>query len=108
MATFGNIDIQPAELRGLAKQIENQRTNLNNYFESINRQMMSLENEGWKSEAGRALRERFTTLRNFYNQKYPPAMESYIQFLNNTATEYEQEEHRRLQEVGSLTNMGQR
>jgi WXG100 family type VII secretion target len=108
MATFGNIQIQPAQLRGLADQIAMQRTNLDNYFQSIHQQMMSLENDGWKSASGSALRTRFNSLRNFYNQKYPPAMESYIQFLRNTADEYEQAENRRLQEVEGLTNMGQR
>jgi len=105
---MGNIDIQPEALRGLAQQIATQRTNLDNYFNSINQQMMSLENDGWSSESGRALRSRFTNLRNFYNQKYPPAMEQYIDFLIQTANDYEAAERRRIQEVNQLTNMGQK
>jgi WXG100 family type VII secretion target len=108
MGSFGNINIQPAELRAIAQQIASQRSNLDGYFQSIQQQMMSLENEGWDSESGRALRGRFASLRSFYDQKYPPAMESYIQFLNNTADTYEQAERNRMQEVEALTNMGQR
>lgn len=108
MSTFGNINIQPAELRGMAQQIATQRSNLTNYVNSVASQMQSLENEGWSSESGRALRESFQRDQRFYEQKYPPAMENYIRFLNNTANEYEEAERRRMQDVESLTNMDQR
>jgi uncharacterized protein YukE len=107
MSALGNIDIQPGELRGLAQSIEQQRNNLNTQFNSIAARMNSLEQEGWRSESGRALRERFSKLRGFYENKYPPAMNSYVQFLNQTAADYEQTEAQRLQDVANLSNMGQ-
>ena len=107
MPEIGNISIQPAELRGLAQKIATQRANLDEYIDSIQQQMGSLENDGWCSESGRALRARFNSLRSFYNQKYPPAFDDYIKFLNMTADEYEAAEQRRMNEVNQLTNMGQ-
>ena len=107
MSETGNIDIQPAELRNIAGRIKTQKDNLSGYFEAIAMAMKNLENEGWKSDSGRALQEKFNRLRNFYNDKYPPAMQDYINYLNKTADAYEARERAAKQDVDGLSNMGQ-
>ena len=108
MADFGNIDIQASELRGLSDNIKAQRRNLEEQFQAVANQMTSLEGNGWDSEAGRALRVKFNKLRDYYVRKYPPAMESYMNFLNKTADSYEKAEMDRMKEVENLSNMGQK
>lgn len=108
MADFGNITIQPGELRGIAQSIRTQKNNLETQFNNVKTQMRSLESDGWDSESGRALRARFESLENYYRGKYPPAMDSYISFLNNTADDYERAESDRMRDVENLSNMGQR
>ena len=99
---LGNIDIQPAELRNLATQIEQQRNDLTARFDDIQKQMTNLQNDGWKSQSGEDLRNKFGTLRKFYDSKYPPAMNSYMTFLNKTADDYEAAETKRKQDVEKL------
>ena len=107
MSTMGNIDIQPAALRGLADQIASQRQNLDARLQDVANQMQALKRDGWQSESGDRLQARFNNLRSYYNSKYPPAMQSYIEFLRATADEYEQNEARRKAAVENLSNMGQ-
>jgi len=102
MSQAGNIRVNPAELRTLAAQIGEQKTALQTQFSDINREMLSLENDGWDSESGRELRRRFTSLRNFFDQNYPPAMQEYIDFLNRTADNYEEEERARKRDIQGL------
>ena len=106
MSDIGNIDIQPAELRAIAGRIETQKTNLTSYFEAIALAMKSLEDEGWKSDSGRELQNKFNRLRNFYNDKYPPAMQEYINYLKKTADEYEAMDRDFKRDVDSIKNVG--
>jgi len=102
MSQAGNIRINPAELRTLAGDIQQAKGDLQNQFSNINSEMLSLENEGWDSDSGRELRRRFTNLRNFFDQNYPPAMQQYIDFLNRTADNYEAEEAARKRDIENL------
>jgi len=102
MSQAGNIRINPAELRTLADEIRQQKMDLQTQFSQINSEMISLENEGWDSESGRELRSRFTNLRNFFDQNYPPAMQEYIDFLLRTADNYEEEERSRKRDIENL------
>ena len=99
---LGNIDIQPAGLRDLANQIGQQRDNLTARFDDIQKQMNNLQNDGWKSQSGEQLKTKFGTLRKYYDDRYPPAMNSYIAFLNKTADDYEMTEEKRKQDVEKL------
>ena len=107
MADFGNISITPAELKTMAERIVNQRNAMEDYFRQIGSQMTSLESNGWDSKSGKELRDKFERLQSYYNNKYPPAMQSYIDFLRKTAEDYEKEEADRSREVAELSNMGQ-
>ena len=98
----GNIKIEPAELRTLATNIGTQKKNLNDRVEDIQKQMNDLNTDGWVSQAGEDLRKKFNNLRQFYSGKYPPAMDAYIKFLNETATQYEEAEEQLKRDVGNL------
>jgi len=100
--THGNIDIQPAELRGLAKNIGDQRDALNRQFEEMDAKMGNLEKDGWDSNTGRELRRKFGSLYRDYLNKYPPAMDSYMNFLNQTADDYERTERDRSADIDKL------
>ena len=107
MAQVGNIHIQPEELKTLANKIKDQRRGLDSYFVAVDQEIKGLKNQGWDSQSGDALRERFEKLRRFYEQKYPPAMEDYIQFLERSSEDYAKQERDRMAEVNNLSNMGQ-
>jgi len=98
----GNINIQPAELRGLADNIVRQRDELSRQFEEMDAKMSNLEKDGWDSNSGRELRRKFASLHSDYKSKYPPAMDSYITFLRNTADEYERTESDRSADINQL------
>ena len=102
MSQIGNIDIKPAELRSLASNIGRQRDALTSQFEQMRARMTSLEREGWDSESGRELRQKFDRLFADYQRKYPPAMNNYMSFLNQTAENYESEERSRRSDVDTM------
>jgi WXG100 family type VII secretion target len=104
MSELGNINIKPEELRNLANTIANIESNLNQHFQDIWQRMLTLNQDGWSSQAGNDLRDRFQSLHNSYMNVYPPAMQQYIQFLNNSATEYENEEAARAAAAANLAN----
>jgi uncharacterized protein YukE len=102
MSDFGHISIKAGDLKGLAEKIEQVKRDLSGRFDDIKTQMNSLEQDGWSSESGRALRQKFTTLHTKYHQQYPPSMDAYIRFLNDTADTYERNEQDRMREVESM------
>lgn len=104
----GDIEIRPEELNSMANQIISRKNELDNAFQSIANQMRSLESNGWDSDAGNRLRERFNSLTAYYNANYPPAMDNYVRFLNNVAESYKAGDIRFKTEVENLSNMGQR
>ena len=98
----GSINIQPSELRNLAKNIAAQRDALNDQIKRMSQEMESLEKDGWNSDSGRKIRSKFAELRADYERKYPPAMEEYIRFLNKSADDYEAAESQRAAEIEKL------
>ena len=102
----GQIHIDPMQLRDLAGRIRTCRTDTENCLNEATTEMNNLAENGWKSSAGSAIKERYDRLRNRYFANYPAAMEQYEQFLLNTASEYEQADERRKAEIDAMMNMG--
>jgi len=106
MAQMGNIEVQPAELRTLANEINQQQQALEQRMNEVTQQMNALEGNGFESDSGRALRARWNAERQKYNAKYPPAFQSYMTFLRDTADRLEADESARRQKVDNLTSLG--
>ena len=102
MSEVGHIVIQAGKLRDLAEKINNERIKLDTQFQEMNTKMASLEQKGWNSESGRDLRKKFSKLYADYQKKYPPAMNSYVNFLNQTAKDYEDDEKKRKSDVETM------
>jgi len=103
----GNIRVTPEQLRDVATQIGAIRLDLDDRFTAIYNQMMALEDDGWCTESGTELRTRFANLRQCYFETYPPAMESYMQFLRDTADRYDNEEAARMSAVQEMATSTQ-
>jgi uncharacterized protein YukE len=89
-SNIGNLDLKNSEqLKTLAGRIDQERNKLNTTMETINNTINALRNDGLNHATGENLRNRFNSLRQDYNNRYTPAFNSYIQYLNNTAGEYE-------------------
>jgi len=100
----GIVDIQPPELRAMADQIGLQRNALNDRFSDIKKQIDNLRNDGWRDANGEELRDKFNRLHVDYLNKYPPAMQNYINFLNKTADDYERDAGTSRNEINSLAD----
>ena len=101
----GNIKIDPNQLRSMATNLENCCNELEEHLNNVGNEVTNLQQGGWVSQAGERLRERFNSLRTRYFQNYPQAMRDYCDFLRQTATEYEQADDRRKQEIEAMMNM---
>jgi WXG100 family type VII secretion target len=101
------VDLDPAQLRDMAIKIRKCQSDTEANLTEATAEMNKVFAEGWRSAAGDRLRDRFESLRNRYFQKYPEAMGGYAKFLDDTATEYENADERRKNEIAAMMNMGQ-
>ena len=103
---IGNIEVNPAELRAMADQIDKCRNDMEECLAEINDVMETNVREGWRDRAGARLMDRFQSLRSRYFSNYPQSMQDYSAYLRKTADDYEETERRRKQDVENQGNMG--
>ena len=103
MADMGNVKIDPNDLEDLAGQIRDQQKGLEEAVNIVQTEMNKLQDDGIESNAGRELRAKFAKWYNDYMNKYPAAFQAYIQYCNDTASNYRATDAALLQEIGNLS-----
>ncbi|MDE6209402.1 MAG: pore-forming ESAT-6 family protein [Lachnospiraceae bacterium] len=87
---MADIKITFSEVRTKATAISKCNSNLKSYLEKIKSEIVSLDAE-WTSDSSDTIRGKITNMQakfdNYYN-----IIDSYVKFLNTTATQYEQTE----------------
>jgi uncharacterized protein YukE len=106
MAGFGELSINYTELENLAHQLGNAGNMLEAQFNQLKGQMQSLQNDGWSSEAGNLLQNRFNALVNKFQNNYLVAIDNYKTVLIAVAHRYRDAEAAQLQGVQNLNNLG--
>jgi len=106
MAGFGELNIDYNRLEELAHQLGNEGNMLQGRFDQLKGQMQSLQNDGWSSEAGNLLQERFNLLVAKFQNNYLVAIDEYKNVLIAVANRYRQAEADQLQGVRNLNNLG--
>lgn len=85
-----DIKITFSEVRAKATAISKCNDNLKNYLEEIKNNITKLDAE-WTSDSSDTIRGKITNMQAKFDNYYT-IIESYVNFLNTTATQYEQTE----------------